>query len=447
MADYFSIPKPATGTKKPMQFAQAVYDATGRRFFIRGGVDFKFLPRPTLTIKDTRLDNISGAATEAFVSIPEVVITPSLLPLLTGNIGIDDITLHNPVFAMEVLPNGSKSWDITPKAGANTAANLAQVTIKNGTIKAYNQESKYETKLLKLSGTFTQKNTQGAFLFKGELSRDNTSIGLNADVGALLGQGIIPLTLELKYGASTIGLKGTLQNIATEDGTVNLNLDAMVEQTLLPFGNRLLTPNGAEKRVRVTGVFNGQRALYKLSNLVLEGSSVKGSGEGVLDLSKPRPNVKLNVLLSNADFAAEVLLSEGATSLAPAVPKEQAINDPAFRVGDIGFGKYNEIDLFKEVDLVVDLGLTQAQFRKELVRDIRININSMEGGGLEVRNISARLPGDATFEAKGVLEDDQSVNAFCRPFYWQPQALWGSPQAIFRMATVRLATHPTRKTQ
>jgi hypothetical protein len=120
--------------------------------------------------------------------------------------------------------------------------------------------------------------------------------------------------------------------------------------------------------------------------------------------------VKLNLLLSNADFAAEVLLSEGATSLAPVTPVEQAVNDPTFRVSNIGFGKYNEIDLFKDVDWVFDVGLTQAQFRKELIRDVRININSVESGGVEVRNISARLPGDATFEAKGVVEDDQSIS-------------------------------------
>lgn len=390
------------------KFAVAVFDATGRKLFIKGGADFKFFPRPTLTIKDARLDNITGASSEAFITIPEAVITPSLLALLTGSIGIDDITLKNPSVALEILPDGRKSWDMVGKSGGDTP--IAQVTVKNGIIKAYNQETNFETTLLKLSGVFSPKDNKGAFRFNGELARDNTVVGLNADVGALVGQGIIPLSLDLKYGASNFGVKGTLQDIATPEGTVNLNLDAMVETALLPMGKRLMVPEAGEKRVKITGAFNGQRSVYKLSNLVLEGAAVAGSGEGFLDLSKPRPNMKLNMLLSNADFAAEVLLLEGASSLAPIVPKEQATNDPKFRVSNIGFGKYNEIDLFKDVDFVIDLGLTQAQFRKELIRDVRININSVEGGGLEVRNISARLPGDTTFEAKGMVEDDQAIS-------------------------------------
>lgn len=427
------------------KFATAIYDITGRKFFIKGGADFKFFPRPTLTIKDARLDNINGATTDAFISIPEAVITPSLLALLTGSIGIDDITIKNPIFAMEILPDGRKSWDITPKTGAGgNVTSLAQVTIENGTVKAYNQETKYETKLFKISGKFNPKGTQGSFLFNGELGRDDMKVGVTADVGALVGQGIIPLSLSLKYGVSDFGFKGTLQDIATPDGTVNLTLDAMVAHPLLPLGKYLITPEG-EKRVKITGVFNGKRSVYTFSNLVLEGAAIAGSGEGFIDLSKPRPNVKLNLLLANADFAAQTLLTEGATSLAPVVPKELAVNDPAFRVSDIGFGKYNEIDLLKDVDMVVDLGLTQAQFRKELIRDVRININSVEGGGLEIRNISARLPGDTTFEAKGVVEDEQTVSDMAGRFTGNVKLYGDSLKQFLNWLQVDLPPIPQEK--
>ncbi len=398
--------------KEADKFAEAVHDATGRHFYIKGGADFKFLPRPTLTIKDARLENITGAANEVFVAIPEAIITPSLLALLTGTIGIDDITIKNPIIAMEILPDGRKTWDMSKKSATmaeGSSVNLAQITIRNGTIKGYNQNTKYEAELLKLSGALRPKNVQGGFVFNGTLARDNESVELVADVGALVGQGIIPLSLDFKYKTSTLGLKGTLQDIATPEGTVNLTMDGMIDPAVLPFGERLSVPEAGEKRVKMTGAFNGQRSVYKLSGLTLDGAAMAGSGEGAVDLTQARPSIKINVLLSKADFAAKVLLPEGATTLAPAVPVEQAANDPAFRAGNIGLGKYNEIDLLNAVDVVFDLGIGQAQFRKELVRDVRINVNNMAGGGLEVRNISASLPGDAKFEASGTIIDDGSV--------------------------------------
>ena len=406
--------------KEAKLIAEEVHRATGRQLFIKNGAEFKFLPRPTLILKDVRLDNLPGAATDSLATIPQMIVTPSLLSLVTGDLSVDDITLISPVIALEILPNGTKSWDLTiGRSEIGSAASrplpISQITLKDAILKGYNQQTKYDTKLLKISGIIIPQGLQGAMKFKGNVSRgDEIPLGLNFDTGALVSQGTIPLTITLKSGTSELTAKGTLQDIGGNAAQYAFAVNGQLDQKLLPFGNRLA--RAADPNVKISADIAGHSKMLSVTKLNLEGPAIAGAGEGNVDLTKPRPAIKINLLLSRALLEANVLLPEGAATLTPKATPEQAAASPSLRVGDIGFGKYHEINLLNDVDMVFDLGITDLKFQQELLHAVRINISSVPGGGLELRNLSATLPGETSLEAKGSITDDGSVSDMAARF-------------------------------
>ena len=434
--------------KEAKVVADEVQRATGRQLFIKGGVTFKFFPRPTLTLKDARLDNLPGAATDSLVTIPQMIITPGLLSLITGDGTIDDITLISPAIALEILPDGRKSWDLTIGRSTVSAAGatlpIKQVTLKDAALKGYNQQTKYETKLLRISGVVTPQDLQGAMKFNGTVARgDEPPLGLTFDAGSLVSLGSIPLTATLKSGNSQLTLKGTLQNIGTTTPQYTFAIDGQLDQKLLPFGNRLAkAPNPA---VKISAQVTGGSKTLNITKLNLDGTSVNGQGEGSIDLTKTRPAIKINLLLSQALLEANVLLPEGAATLTPVASPVQAATNPAFRVGDIGFGKYYEMNLLNDVDLVFDLGITQVKFQQEMLRNVRVNVSSVASGGLELRNLSALLPGETTVEAKGTITDDVSVSDMAARFVGNIKVSGNSLKQFLKWLKVELPTIPKDK--
>lgn len=429
--------------------ADEVQRLTGRQLFIKGGVSFKFFPRPTLTLKDARLDNLPGAATDSLATIPQMIITPSLLSLVTGNSTVDDITLISPTIALEILPDGRKSWDLTigrSTVGAATGTTLpiARVTLKDAVFKGYNQQTKYETKLLKVSGTIIPEGLQGAMKFNGTITRgDEQPLGLSFDTGAIASLGTIPLTASLQSGNSQFTMKGTLQDIGTNNAQYAFTMDGQLDQKLLPFGNRLART--ANPLVKIAAQVSGHTKMLNITKLNIDGPAISGQGEGTIDLTKPRPSLKINLLLSQALLEANVLLPEGAATLTPTATPGQAATDPSFRVGDIGFGKYHEINLLNDVDIVFDLGITQAKFQKELLRNVRINVSSTPGGGLELRNLSVLLPGETSVEAKGTITDDGSVSDMAARFVGNIKVSGNSLKQFLSWLKVELPTIPKDK--
>ena len=403
--------------------AAEVKKATNRELLIKGPVKFSFFPRPTLTIYDARLDNLAGAANEAFIAVPALVATPSLLSFVTGETVLDNITLLGPVIALEILPDGRKSWDfnaavsqLSPNAEAGVQVTTSRlpvkvITFKEGTLRGYNQKTGYDAQLSKFGGDLQMRAINGPMHFEGTLTPDNTPNGIKIDIGQIVPKGVVPFTVALLPGRSQITLKGEANDIGTPGANYKAALDANVERSLLPMGNQLAAPTepGTNTNVHITSDVTGTLNNLALSNMVIDGSGIKGAAEGKIDLSKPKPALQLNIVLSSVDLGANTLLPEGASTFAPSGPTpEEAAKDKAFRVGNIGFGQYYEMNLFRDVDLIFDIGVTAAQFKEETIRDFRLNVIT-QPQGLEIRNFSAKLPGSAAFEVKGWITDDGTV--------------------------------------
>lgn len=432
---------------KAKDIAAEVRRATGRTLFIEGEVDFKFFPRPTLTIQKARLDNIPNAANPSFLTVPTIIITPSLISLLSGGTHADDVTLINPTFALEILKDGRKTWDMslpvestvstlgsaTAKAQA-PAANvttgslpLNTLTLKDATFRGYNKESGYDAVIGRTSGVLAADAIEGPFRYTGTFTRDRDPVDIALTTGTWPTQGAVPVNLTIKRGPSEVSLGGT---VTRGGGAWQYagKLDGMVEKSLLPFGARLgdaapaADGKPAEPRIKLSAEVKASPASYSATNIAIEGGAVQGLGEITLNMSKAKPALSANLVFNTINIGADKLLPDGASTFNPALPSaEEAKQDAKFRVGAIGFGQYYEYNLMKDVDLMVDVSIKQANFRNEALQNWRINLISVPSG-IEVRNISATLPGNTPADVRGYITDTGAVDTMPLRFSGQVRA-------------------------
>lgn len=401
--------------EKAQELATEIRRITGRTLFIEGSTEFAFFPRPKLTLRKIRLDNIPGAVNESFLTAPAAIITLSPIGFFTGENTAEDITLVAPTIALEILDDGRRTWDFTQSIHAAPAVVEGAVaapssapdpgralpvetfTLKEATFRAYNRKTSYDSAILKASGILRAETALGPYAFEGTLIRGNTALPTQFTLGKWR-DGNVPYSLNVQPSRSNLDLKGQLTRNGASwqiDGVLN----GTVHPSLLPFGNRLEHPDA----IVVNATLSGSNTLLSMKNMALKSQALEGAGDVVLKMDGATPYLDANLVLDRLVLAADQLLPEGASTFEPVAASTAA--DASYRAGDIGLGHFYELDLLKDIGMQVDIGAKNVQFRNESIQNARLNIISGAGGVLELRNASAILPGNTGVELSGKLQE------------------------------------------
>jgi AsmA protein len=91
------------------RIAAAVKSATGRDLVIGGPVSFSLLPSVALKAQNVALSDVSGSSAP-MASLGELDVGLRLLPLLSGDVEIDRLTLSHPVIHLSVDRSGRGNW-------------------------------------------------------------------------------------------------------------------------------------------------------------------------------------------------------------------------------------------------------------------------------------------------------------------------------------------------
>lgn len=92
------------------EIASRVRDATGRDLVIKGDIKFTILPTLGLTVNDVAFANAPGAATKQMATFKQLVVKLKLMPLISGNIEIEQFELIEPVINLEIDRQGRPNW-------------------------------------------------------------------------------------------------------------------------------------------------------------------------------------------------------------------------------------------------------------------------------------------------------------------------------------------------
>lgn len=86
----------------------------GRQVVINGKIDIRLLPRGVIRLGDVAVkarDNPDNSANAALANIQIVKAKLALAPLLRGQFQFMDVELVNPIFRLEISPDGRPNWD------------------------------------------------------------------------------------------------------------------------------------------------------------------------------------------------------------------------------------------------------------------------------------------------------------------------------------------------
>ncbi len=124
----------------------AVQRATGRQLTLAGPLRLHLAASPAIEADDVALANLPGGSRPQMVRIARLDVRVALLPLLTGRVVIDGLTLLHPDILLERGPDGQGNWLLRPPPGPPnpnavpsapsrpTRLEVRQIDIQDGTV-------------------------------------------------------------------------------------------------------------------------------------------------------------------------------------------------------------------------------------------------------------------------------------------------------------------------
>ncbi|TQV75900.1 AsmA family protein [Denitrobaculum tricleocarpae] len=103
------------------RITQGVESATGRQLVIAGDLSVSVLPSLEVVAEDISFSNAEGAADPNMASLQALRLKLQILPLISGNVQVDEFVLVDPVINLEIDENGKPNWEFASAPAADAA--------------------------------------------------------------------------------------------------------------------------------------------------------------------------------------------------------------------------------------------------------------------------------------------------------------------------------------
>lgn len=104
------------------RITQGVESATGRELVIAGDLSVSILPSLAVVAEDISFSNADGAADPNMASLKALRLKLNVLPLITGNVQVDEFVLVDPVINLEIDKNGKPNWEFASASAPDSGA-------------------------------------------------------------------------------------------------------------------------------------------------------------------------------------------------------------------------------------------------------------------------------------------------------------------------------------
>jgi AsmA protein len=146
---YVALTGPISPDRLRAELERGMQRATGRRFTISGPVHVGIGLSPSITAEGISLANIPGGSRPEMLTATSFRAQLALLPLLGGDVVIDEATLEQPDIILETAPDGTPNWQMhkprhalyegtpepaEPRSGSSTEVEIHRIRVDGGTI-------------------------------------------------------------------------------------------------------------------------------------------------------------------------------------------------------------------------------------------------------------------------------------------------------------------------
>ena len=333
-----------------------VRKATGRELTIAGDVGFALLPNLTLALSDVRFANVPNAAQPVMLALEQLDLSLKLIPLLGGNIEIDQFVLTRPQIHLEIDAHNNPNWlfpglssdqrsiteqplqtgtaeksppthpidsqesdhdsyesDSAPLAGLQLQ--LGDVRLDQATITYTDNYKNIQERLEQVSMTLHLPSLDAPFSAEGGLVWRAQEISLELETGALrtlLEGGTTPTKMILAGSPVNLSFEGAVQN--TQQFKVDGKLDLQIPSVrgLAAWTGNPLAPSMGETGLgllAITGQVKVDGPHYGFQQAQFSLDTIRAQGQFAADLSAAIPAL-------SGKLAVEML------DLNPYLPKE-----------------------------------------------------------------------------------------------------------------------------
>ena len=393
----FSIPLLIDDAGLKQKFIENLQAITGRNVSVDGKFSLKFTPSPTISVENTRLENITGATKPDMLEIEKITAQLDLKSFITGNIKISKAELIKPFIYLETLPNGQVNWmldflkardpfDVNNSKLSNDVS-FDSLTIQDGTIVFVNKNSNVEYKLENLNGEMIAETLRGPYRFDGTFKLFESSTGLAISLDKLNDREPSELNIMLSRpdtGAS-IAFSGSLSN-TMQSFSLNGNMIADIENPdkFIAFWfpnfsipDTLQKPIAANLSIKI----NGNKV--SLNDIVIKQGENSAVGNASFSLYQPendkQKNLNANLIISYFDIS-------------PMTDLIQKINKNNLKFID---------------NALLNLKADVLKYQNGKIEDLSLTVDSSTNT-LNFNNIKAKLPGNSSLQGNLSLTNNNT---------------------------------------
>jgi uncharacterized protein involved in outer membrane biogenesis len=170
------------------EFQRQASLVTGRDVTIRGPLQVRLFPWPSLTAQDVRVSNPPGSLIHDFAQIDRVEAEIAAPALLSGRIEFRKVKLLRPIISLERLASGGTSWDINPARslqdlpGADQIA-VAGIDIEDGQVLLGDGRRGGISQVTSVTGKLSAPALDGPWRIRLQADQQGTPFALNASTG------------------------------------------------------------------------------------------------------------------------------------------------------------------------------------------------------------------------------------------------------------------------
>ncbi|MBL6931450.1 MAG: AsmA family protein [Rhodospirillales bacterium] len=398
--------------------AEQAKAATGRDLTIAGDLNLSISLTPSVAVDGVTFSNASWGSSPNMVSVKRFAAEMSLMPLLSGEIQINQVILEGVEVLAEKDKSGKANWEFgapaakeesTSGGGDATLPVVNSVSLKdvNVTYKDAQAGQEYALKLATVDLKSGGLSSPLDLMIKGTVNGQDFSVGGQlGSLGAMGGGGMFPVKLDIAALKVNIGLDGKLGvpdgnpmadlKLAINGGSLaeTLNAAAALEPTLKGME---LPVKGSFKIASVLKLDGPTK--ISLGNLDAAIGPLAVKGSVAADLGGKRP-------------AVDVVLKTDTLNLDELLPKDEARAAPAPAKNDDGRVFPNDplpLDGLKAADANVRFDAGKIIVEGMEITNVTVNL-SLKNGRLDVNPLGAvvaggKINGNVLLDASNAMAD------------------------------------------
>lgn len=267
---------------------------TGHDFKINGPLEFTILPFPKLLIEDLEIAN----GPEQLLTLGRLDVQVELLPLLKGNVNVQNISLIDPVINLSIDREGKMSWmtptledklsgrqsaqtDASGEGDASGLIRLDKIAIENGTLVYSDARNDMQETVDGIDLTVKAENLSGPFDVKGDVELRGQNVDFTVNSGRIE-KNADTISLSAAFAVDAANTKISYSGVVGTQGGVDLQGEAGFEtDNLAALMNAFEMGNNPAlaKPVKTAGIFSYTPfgASYRNLRLSVDGQSANGS--------------------------------------------------------------------------------------------------------------------------------------------------------------------------